>query len=187
MTKSYCSLQQFEVSSVGSTTDEFLQTPHHPSFLQQLVDVFDREMSSFLFQAALPSLWKFVDAHQPVPPDVVDINESLRVFVWSVRVPFSEIMSCSIRLGDVDLFLITFNSKLKIFDSPLNNQTSGIILSGLCLGSRRRVRHSRDSSLKILEIIVDEEFKWYSLTFSTLDQRKGFGKIKWIVIATTTK
>ncbi|GJY50692.1 hypothetical protein Tco_0441539 [Tanacetum coccineum] len=117
---------QFEVSSVGSITEKFLQTSHHPSFLQQLVDVFNHEMSSFLFQISPPSLWQFVGAHQPVPPDVVDIYESLRVFVWSVRVPFYEIRSCSIRLGDVDLFLITFNSKLKIFDSPLNNQTSGV-------------------------------------------------------------
>ncbi|GKB40767.1 hypothetical protein Tco_0885709, partial [Tanacetum coccineum] len=64
-------------------------------------------------------------AHQPIPLIVVDINESLRVFVWSVRVPFSEIWSCSIRLSDVDLLLITFNSKLKILNLLLNNQTSG--------------------------------------------------------------
>nr|GEY08184.1 retrovirus-related Pol polyprotein from transposon TNT 1-94 [Tanacetum cinerariifolium] len=88
---------------------------------KQLVDVLDHKMSSFLFQFAPSSL----RAYQPVPLVVVDINESLRVFVWSVRVSFSEIWSCSIRFGDVDLILITFNSKLKIFDSLLNNQTSG--------------------------------------------------------------
>ncbi|GKF89253.1 hypothetical protein Tco_0263216 [Tanacetum coccineum] len=125
MTKSYCSLQQSRVSSVESTTNEFLQTPHQSPFLQKLVDVFDHVLSSILFQVSPSSLRQFVSPHQPVPLEVVDINKALRIFVWSIRVPFPEIWSCSIRPGDVDLLLITFNSELKIFDSLLNDQTSG--------------------------------------------------------------
>ncbi|GKD91791.1 hypothetical protein Tco_1371628 [Tanacetum coccineum] len=63
--------------------------------------------------------------HQPVSLLVVDINESLRVLIWSEWVPFFEARSGSFRLGDVDLLLVTFNSELKIFDSLLNNQASG--------------------------------------------------------------
>nr|GEV11196.1 hypothetical protein [Tanacetum cinerariifolium] len=58
MRKSYCSLQQSEVSSVESTTNKFLQTPHHPPFFKQLVYVFDHATNSFLLQCAPSSLWQ---------------------------------------------------------------------------------------------------------------------------------
>ncbi|GJX77058.1 hypothetical protein Tco_0323869 [Tanacetum coccineum] len=57
MTKSYCSLQQSEVSSVESTTDKLLQTLYHPPFSLALIEyVLDHEMSSFLFQCDPSSL-----------------------------------------------------------------------------------------------------------------------------------
>nr|GEZ27276.1 hypothetical protein [Tanacetum cinerariifolium] len=49
---------QSEVSSVESTTNKFLQAPHHHPFLKQLVDVFDHAMSYFLLQCAPSSLWQ---------------------------------------------------------------------------------------------------------------------------------
>ncbi|GKA28606.1 hypothetical protein Tco_0714851, partial [Tanacetum coccineum] len=55
----------------------------------------------------------------------ININESLRVLIWSEWVLFSEVGSSSFRLGDIDLLLVTLNSELKIFDSLLNNQASG--------------------------------------------------------------
>ncbi|GJY21514.1 ribonuclease H-like domain-containing protein [Tanacetum coccineum] len=69
MTKSYCSLQQSGASSVESTTNESIQTSHHSPFLQQLVDVFDHVMSSFLFQVA-PSFLRQV-LHVNIVGDVV--------------------------------------------------------------------------------------------------------------------
>ncbi|GKD02838.1 hypothetical protein Tco_1177812, partial [Tanacetum coccineum] len=68
---------------------------------------------------------KFIGSHKPVSSIVVDINESLRVLIWSVWVPFPDVGFGSLWLGDVDLLLVTFNSELKIFDSLMNNQASG--------------------------------------------------------------
>ncbi|GJW90775.1 ribonuclease H-like domain-containing protein [Tanacetum coccineum] len=79
MTKSYCSLQESGASSVESTTNESLQTSHHSPFLQQLVNVFDHVMSSFLFQVA-PSFLRQV-LHVNNVGDVVerDTNGIMKV------------------------------------------------------------------------------------------------------------
>ncbi|GKB51228.1 RNA-directed DNA polymerase, eukaryota, reverse transcriptase zinc-binding domain protein [Tanacetum coccineum] len=63
--------------------------------------------------------------HSDILCDVIQRDESLRVLIWSVWVPFPDAGFGSLWLGDVDLLLVTFNSELKIFDSLLNNQASG--------------------------------------------------------------
>ncbi|GJT53129.1 hypothetical protein Tco_0988183 [Tanacetum coccineum] len=103
----------------------FFLTGNFGSGSPSLVNRPDHDMSSFLFQCTLSSLWQFICAHQPVSLLVVEINESSRVLIWSEWVPFSKAESGSFRLGNFDLLLVTFNSELKIFDSLLNNQASG--------------------------------------------------------------
>ncbi|GKA73862.1 hypothetical protein Tco_0780164 [Tanacetum coccineum] len=119
MMKSYCSLQQSEVSFVESTIKTFLQTPHHPPFLQQLVDVLDHEMSNVLHLLfGKYSMSIFLVMYSSEERSLVNVP-SLNLYSSSERI------NLFLLLGDVDLLLITFNSKLKILDSLLNNQTSG--------------------------------------------------------------
>nr|GEW26277.1 protein NYNRIN-like [Tanacetum cinerariifolium] len=63
--------------------------------------------------------------HLDILCEGVNINESLRVLIWSVRVLFLDAVSGSSWLGEVDFLLVTFDSQLKIFDSTLNNHASG--------------------------------------------------------------
>nr|GEX36255.1 hypothetical protein [Tanacetum cinerariifolium] len=92
--------EQSEVSSVASPTNKLFEAPHHPSFLQLLVNRLDHDFSSFLFQCTPSSLWQGVN-----------INESLRVLIWSVWIIFSDVGSGSFWLGDID-FLLKTNAKL---------------------------------------------------------------------------
>ncbi|GJR54442.1 putative reverse transcriptase domain-containing protein [Tanacetum coccineum] len=89
-----------------SLTNKLFEASYHPSFLQLLVNRLDHDISFFLFQCTLSSLWQ-------------------RVLIWSVWVPFPDVGFGSFWLGDVDLLLVTFDSQLKIFDSLLNNHASG--------------------------------------------------------------
>ncbi|GKC35186.1 hypothetical protein Tco_1047570 [Tanacetum coccineum] len=115
--------EPLEVSSVVPSTNKLFVAPHHPYFFQLLVKRLDHDISSFLFQCTPSSLWHVL--HSDILCDGVNINESLRVLIWSVWVPFPDVGFGSFWLGDVDLLLITFDYELKIFDSLLNNQASG--------------------------------------------------------------
>ncbi|GJQ90991.1 hypothetical protein Tco_0002130 [Tanacetum coccineum] len=113
----------------------------------ELVDVFDHEMSSFLFQVTPPSLWQV--RHVRFSWYVLERKKEKK----PVKTVFDEctgglflISVLYVMLGDVESVFDNFNSNHKFRD--------------LCLCSRRRICHSRDYSLKILEIIVDEELEW---------------------------
>ncbi|GKB31325.1 hypothetical protein Tco_0870726 [Tanacetum coccineum] len=123
MTKSYCSLKKPEVSFVVPSTNKPFEAPHHPSFFQLLVNRLDHDISSFLFQCTPSSLWQLL--HSDILCDGVNINDSLRVLIWSVWAPFPDAGFGSFGFGDVDFLMVTFDSQLKIFDSLLNNQASG--------------------------------------------------------------
>ncbi|GJR61623.1 hypothetical protein Tco_1503785 [Tanacetum coccineum] len=59
----------------------------------ELIDVFDHEMSSFLFQVTPPLFGNFVKRINNVPPDVGNINESLSGLLYREYESFSDIWS----------------------------------------------------------------------------------------------
>ncbi|GJS68226.1 hypothetical protein Tco_0682791 [Tanacetum coccineum] len=81
--------------------------------------------SSNKCECAITELIEFIRAHQPVSLVLILIDDSLRVFVCSVWCHFGDVISESLRLGDIKFLLVAFDSQLKVFHPHKNNNTSG--------------------------------------------------------------
>ncbi|GJS80803.1 hypothetical protein Tco_0747344 [Tanacetum coccineum] len=151
MTKSYRPFKQSEVNSVFSPSNELFQIPHQSPLKQLLIDRLDHDAGPFSVQVTSSSLWqvihpqvvsnimknpsnkcecavtelvKFIRAHQPVSLELILIYDTLRVFLCSVRCQFGDVRSESLRLGDIMLLLVGFDSQLKVFYPLKNNNAS---------------------------------------------------------------
>ncbi|GJR16857.1 hypothetical protein Tco_0965384 [Tanacetum coccineum] len=72
----------------------------------------------------ITELVEFISTHQPVSVELILIDESSRVVIWSVWGFVGDVGYVVIRLGDVKLLLVALDSQLKIFNSLLNDDTS---------------------------------------------------------------
>ncbi|GKG26878.1 hypothetical protein Tco_0402581, partial [Tanacetum coccineum] len=66
----------------------------------------------------------FVNAHQSVLLVFVLVDESSWIGVWCISVSSSQIRSVRVRLCEVEFLLIAFNTQLKVFHTPLDDNTS---------------------------------------------------------------
>ncbi|GJX08603.1 hypothetical protein Tco_0196535 [Tanacetum coccineum] len=76
-------------------------------------------------ECAVRELVEFIRAHQPVSLELILIDDSLRVFVCSVRCQFGDVRSESLRLGDIKFLLVACDSQLKVFHPLKNDNASG--------------------------------------------------------------
>nr|GEV11717.1 hypothetical protein [Tanacetum cinerariifolium] len=109
-----------KVSSLVPFTNKLFEAPHHPSFLQLLINCLDHNTSSFIFQCTPSSLWQGVN-----------ITESLRVLIWSIYVLFIDARSGSFWLGDVD-FLLIVDLEVVHDESREFNRSAHQIIKGFC-------------------------------------------------------
>ncbi|GJV73384.1 retrovirus-related pol polyprotein from transposon TNT 1-94 [Tanacetum coccineum] len=78
--------------------------------MELLVNPLDHDINSFLFQCTPSSPWQIHSDRINLVFSGVNINESLRVLIWSVWVPFPDAEFGSFWFGFVDLLLVTFDS-----------------------------------------------------------------------------
>ncbi|GJW70130.1 hypothetical protein Tco_0127047 [Tanacetum coccineum] len=83
---------------------------------------------SNICERPVTELVEFIRAHQPVSFVLVFIDKSLRVVVCNVWSFVGDVRPECLWLSDIELLLIAFDSQLKVFHSPKNDNTSGKVL-----------------------------------------------------------
>nr|GEY15320.1 hypothetical protein [Tanacetum cinerariifolium] len=81
----------------------------------QVVSIIKKH-SSDRCEHPVTELVEFIQVHQPVPFELVKIDDSLRVVVCSVWGQVGDIKSVCLWFCDVELLLVAFDSQLKTDD-----------------------------------------------------------------------
>ncbi|GJZ63989.1 hypothetical protein Tco_0620410 [Tanacetum coccineum] len=90
----------------------------HPQVVSNIM-----KHSSDRCERLVTKLIEFIRVHQPVSLVFVEINDSLRVFVCSIWGQVGDVGSKCLRLGEIKLLLVAFDSQLKVFH-PLKNDNA---------------------------------------------------------------
>ncbi|GJX06894.1 hypothetical protein Tco_0194826 [Tanacetum coccineum] len=101
-------------------------------------------------ECAVTELVEFIRAHQPVSFELVLIYDSLWIVVYSVWGHVGNVRPESLRLGDIKLLLVAFDSHLKVFHPLKNDNTSG-------KHPQCHIQVVNDISFQIRELLLNQE------------------------------
>ncbi|GJT90105.1 hypothetical protein Tco_1078950 [Tanacetum coccineum] len=71
---------------------------------------------SNIYECAITELVEFIQAHQLVSLELILIDDSLRVFVYSVWCQFGDVRSENLMLGDIKFLLVEDDIPFKVLE-----------------------------------------------------------------------
>ncbi|GJV80348.1 hypothetical protein Tco_1516218 [Tanacetum coccineum] len=113
MNESYGSFKQSSVLLSIPSSHQYFEASHNPPF---------QHTSSIL--SPITKLVKLINPHQSFLVLLVGINEPWWVIVWSVNFFSFNAGTTSLWSSEIELSLIAFDSKLDVFNSSLENNTT---------------------------------------------------------------
>nr|GFD06264.1 hypothetical protein [Tanacetum cinerariifolium] len=136
------------VSFIQSSTNELFQTPHLEHLFNRLNHCRCSVFVSFppdsgwkilhsnplqtiikgivnIIERPVAKLVKFIDPHQSVFLVLILIDESSRVRICRISLTSLQIRSVRVGPRQVELLLVAFNSQLKVFHAPLDDNAPG--------------------------------------------------------------
>ncbi|GJR49863.1 hypothetical protein Tco_1400384 [Tanacetum coccineum] len=119
--------QSHEVISVFSPSNELFQIPHQSPLKQPLIDRLDHDAGPFSVQVTSSPFWQifYPQVVRNIMKHISDRYDTLRVLVCSVWGHFGDVISESLKLGNIKFLLVAFDSRLKVFYPFKNYNTSG--------------------------------------------------------------